>query len=142
MVESVLKDTTWVRSFYDLVLAGNFDAAADYLSDDFELFEAPAMPYAGRYVGKHAIPKLLGELVKTLHEPTIEVIDFALSETRVVVQLEITAKAASDGSPLTVPLCEILEIKDGKIITLTPYYYDQSVVINAAATDTAQSSGN
>lgn len=132
MGEAVLADTSWIRSFYDLVLAGDFEKSAEYLSDDFVLFEAPSMPYAGRYVGKQAIPQLLGELVKVLHDPAIRVIDFALAASRVVVVVEITAKSAADGSELTVPLCEILEVRDGKIISLTPYYFDQDVVIKAA----------
>lgn len=103
--------------------AGQEPMMAKHLSEDVVLRVASGMPYGGDYPGFQGYRDIVGALMGSWSEIAFAPAEFAAVGNKVVAISRLTGKLPS-GKTIDQPFCEIWEIEDGKIVQVTPFYYD------------------
>lgn len=122
--------TALVGRLYDLTGSGQWDAAAELLTDDFTITEADHLPMACALHGKDALRQLYMKV-------------FTLAD---VVRLETLADCVGDGHCVRllklhfageglepVEIAEAFELRGGQVCRIKPYYYNPSAFLAAVA---------
>jgi ketosteroid isomerase-like protein len=103
--------------------AGQEEVMAKHLADDIVLSVAPGMPYGAEYRGFEGYRRIVGELMKAWAEISFAPAEFAAVGNKVVAISRLKGKLPS-GRHVDEPFCEIWELRGGKIVHVTPFYYD------------------
>jgi ketosteroid isomerase-like protein len=120
-------------TLYEVSGRGDWDAAADMLSDDFFATEAPGLPFAGIYRGKRALEELFGKVMGMMDVTGLDIHQMTAGGDWVIVMIDIVARD-SDGSELRLALCEALRFReDGLCCEIKPYYFDATLPAKAVA---------
>jgi ketosteroid isomerase-like protein len=119
----------YVDDLYAATGAGDWDAAAAMLTDDFVVTEAAALPMAGVYRGRNAL--------KDLYLAVMEIADvagFDRVQTTVGGDYAVCILSIQFVDPALAPaeLCELFRFRDGKCCEIKPYYFDPAQFIAAA----------
>lgn len=117
---------------YDMTSRGDWDAAADMLTDDFFVTEAPGLPYAGVFRGKEALRELYTRVMGMMDVTGLDIHQMTVGGDWVVVLLDIVARDA-EGGELRLPLAEATRFRDGRACEIRPYYFDASLPHKAVA---------
>lgn len=117
------------RAMYEATGSGNWDAAAEMLTDDFEAREADCLPYGGVYRGRNALRELYTKVMGILPVRSLDIHAITAGEDRVVVLLSLVLENGEQ-----IPLAETMRFReDGKCSEIVPYYFDAEQVRRAAA---------
>jgi ketosteroid isomerase-like protein len=117
---------------YEITGRGDWDAAADRLTEDFFVTEAPGLPFAGVYRGKRALEVLYLKVTNTMDVTGFDIHQITAGGDWVVVILDIMARDA-DGSALRIPLTEAMRFRGEQCCEIKPYYFDPALPARAAA---------
>lgn len=123
-----------VDALYAATGTGDFDAAADMLTDDFIVSEADSLPMMGVYKGRNALRELYTKVMGMMDVAGLERgetatgSDFAVC--RVVFQFQDPTLAPAE-------LLELFRFRDGKVCEIKPYYFDPAPIIAACQTKAA-----
>ncbi len=120
-----------VEHLYALSGSGQWDEVEKQLTDDFHIVEAESLPFGGLYEGKDALQRLYTKVFGFWEDPAIDITDMAVSEKNVVVLLSFHATSRHNGERLTMPLAEVIHLRDGKFSGITPYYFDTVAIARA-----------
>jgi ketosteroid isomerase-like protein len=118
-----------VRQFYDHVFAGNLESLRPLLADSFNVVEADGLPYAGVFRGYDGLMALMAKVQShwgTQFSGEIE--HYIASGDRVAVLLLMKGVEAETGAAVSVPLCEVWELKEGKVASVRPFYWDTAQI--------------
>lgn len=118
------------KKLYEITGRGDWDAAAEMLTDDFVATEAPSVPFTGVYRGKRGLEELFVKVMGSIDATGFDIRQMTAGGDWVVVLLDIVARD-SDGSELRVPLAEAMRFRDGKCCEIRPYYFDAGLVARA-----------
>ena len=123
----------FVDDLYAATGAGNWDKAAEMLTDDFIVSEAPGLPMEGVYRGKNALRELYVKVMGI-----VDVVGLDRLETTAGRDHAVTILSFRFADPSLPPaeLCELFRFRDGKCCEIKPFYYDPAV-FNAAAVNKA-----
>lgn len=121
-----LNNRDMIERFSELVMAGDMENAAALLHPEFVLSEASGLPYGGKWHGFDGLLRLLGSMAETWADLAIE--------TRSVIGepdgsefgllMQISGKSSVTGKPFTTTAFEHWVIRDGKIVEISPHYWD------------------
>lgn len=117
-----------VDDLYAATGVGDFDKAEEYLTDDFFITEADALPFAGVYRGRTALRDLYTKVMAMMDVSGLNRVqttsggDYAVT----ILSFEFT-----DTKLAPAHLCELFRFRDGKICEIRPYYFDPAPVIAA-----------
>ncbi len=117
---------------YEHTRRGDWDAAAEMLTDDFFVTEAPGLPYEGVFRGRNALRELYIKVMGCMDVTGIDIHQMTVGGDWVVVLLDIVARDM-DGGELRLPLAEATRFRDGKVCEIKPYYFDPALPNRAAA---------
>lgn len=111
----------FVEDLYAATGAGDFDKAAEMLTDDFFVTEADCMPMAGTYRGKYALKELYAKVMGM-----IDVAGLDRVQTTAGGDYAVTILAFRFADPALAPaeLCEMFRFRDGKCCEIRPFYFD------------------
>lgn len=111
----------FVDDLYAATGAGDWDKAADMLTDDFFVTEADPLPMAGVYRGKNALKELF---IKVMAMVDVTALDRV--QTTVGGDYAVTILSFRFADPTLKPaeLCELFRFRDGKCCEIRPYYFD------------------
>lgn len=120
----------FVVDLYATTGAGDWDRAADMLTDDFFVTEADTLPMAGIYRGKNALRELYSKVMGMMDVAGLDVV-----ETTVGKDHAITILSFRFADPALAPahLCEMFVFRDGKVCEIRPYYFDPAPIVAACA---------
>lgn len=104
-----------VRSTYAAFIDGDFDRMFGYIADDVVYHVPPPNPFAGDYVGKDMVRKVMAEgYGATLADVEIEVLDVVVqSDGRVALRLRMQAEVA--GAKFDATSLHIHQVRAGLI---------------------------
>ncbi|MXO04092.1 nuclear transport factor 2 family protein [Flavobacterium sp. HBTb2-11-1] len=116
-----------VAKYYEsLFKTRDFDALATVVADGAVYNQAAGLPYGGTYTG-------LSEWIKMFTKST-EFFDLQIekeptyfsdaSKNEVIIYFTMSCKSKKSGKTMSVPISEHFDLKDGKITTVRPFYYD------------------
>lgn len=120
----------FVDRLYAVSGAGDWDAAAEMLTDDFVAYEADSLPMAGAYRGKNGLKDLFAKVMGM-----VDVVALDRSTLPVADDCAIAVLTMRFADPALKPaeLCEMFRFRDGKCCEIKPYYYDPAPFIAAVA---------
>lgn len=108
--------------------AGQEEAMQRLLSDHVVLTVPQGLPYGGEYPGLDGYRAIIGGLMGFWSEFHLDPPEFATAGDKVVVISRLTGKLAGSGREIDQPFCEIWKVQDGKVMTVTPFYYDTKTI--------------
>jgi ketosteroid isomerase-like protein len=117
-----------VDDLYAATGVGDFDKAEEYLTDDFFITEADALPFAGVYRGRTALRDLYSKVMGMM-----DVSGLSRVQTTSGGDYAVTILSFEFTDPKLAPaqLCELFRFRDGKICEIRPYYFDPAPIIAA-----------
>ncbi|MCT2401725.1 nuclear transport factor 2 family protein [Novosphingobium sp. HK4-1] len=118
----------FVDRLYAATGAGDWEASAAMLTDDFVAYEANGLPMAGAYRGKNGL-KALYEKVMGM----VDVVALDRSDLTVGEDCAIAALTMRFADPALAPaeLCELFRFRDGKCCEIKPFYFDPAPFLAA-----------
>jgi ketosteroid isomerase-like protein len=118
-----------VKQHYALNTAGDFDGAAELVTDDFVITIPPYMPFAGAYRGKTAMRTLIPIVVSSVSVSNVRYVATTVGDGYVAELVEFTL-AGHDGPPMQA--VEVNTFRGNQICEIRPYYFDATSMVEAA----------
>ncbi len=118
------------HAVYAAAGSGDWETAERYLSDELVIVEADNLPYAGTYTGRGALRELYGIVMAYWAEPELEFHAMTAGDDHVVSMVTFHMTSRRSGKRLSMPLTEVFQIEDGKIVRIQPYYYDTKAMVD------------
>lgn len=118
----------FVDDLYTATGVGDWEKAADMLTDDFFVTEADGMPMAGVYRGRNALKDLFTEVMGM-----VDVVGLDRVQTTAGGDYAVTILSFRFADPALKPaeLCEMFRFRDGKCCEIRPFYFDPADFIAA-----------
>ena len=114
-------------------ILGRWDIVRPYVSDDIVIHIPPGLPYGGDYHGWDGYLRQFRELAAFYTDLKSGLAEFVCHGNKVIVLVVLSGRIARNGKAISIPLANIWELKNGKVIKLTPYYYDTKSICDLAA---------
>jgi len=125
----------FVDDLYAATGVGDFDKAADMLTDDFFITEADSLPMAGVYRGKNALRDLYAKVMGMVDVAGLDRVETTAGKDHAVTILSF--RFADPALP-PAELCEVFRFRDGKCCEIKPFYFDPAVFHAAVAAKAKQ----
>jgi ketosteroid isomerase-like protein len=125
--EQTAKNEATVRKYLESLFTKYDYAGLDsVLAPDVVYTQAAGLPYGGIF---HGLPEMVKMFMKSSEFSSIVVIDgWQLSTNtitkKVIASFTIRATAKKSGRALDMEIRECFELRDGKIVAITPFYFD------------------
>ena len=126
-----MSSTEVVRKLFESAFAGDFEGLKQYLHPDVRVNEAESLPYGGVYVGIDQMVALNAHVFSFWTDFSITVKQLFGEGEWVTALTEMQGKARTTGLAFKMPLSEVFRVKDGKIVEITPYYFDTKLLCDA-----------
>jgi len=120
----------FVDRLYAVSGAGDWEAAAEMLTDDFVAYEADSLPMAGEYRGRNGLRDLFGKVMAMVDVAALERSTLPIADDAAIAVLTMRF---ADPALKPAELCEMFRFRDGKCCEIKPYYYDPAPFIAAVA---------
>jgi ketosteroid isomerase-like protein len=111
---------------YQLGAAGDFEGLKQYLAPDFFCVEAESLPYGGTYHGFDGYVKLFTTIFGLWEDAEAEIESLIADQNSVAARVVLKGRVGDER--FSMPLCEVWDLRDGKIVKVTPYYFDTKVL--------------
>lgn len=118
----------FVTDLYATTGAGDWDRAAEMLTDDFVAIEAEGLPMAGSYHGRNGLKDLFQKVMGMMDVAALDITDTTVGTDHAVT---IVTMRFADPSLEPAELCEMFRFRDGKCCEIKPFYFDPQKVIAA-----------
>jgi len=107
--------------------AGKLDELSQYFHTDWVCVEADSLPYSGTFKGfEGGYLRLMKEMLETWDDLSWDIKNIIADDHSVVVLLDLKGRLGDQ--TFDMPVCEVWEFRDGKIVRSTPYYFDTKIM--------------
>jgi uncharacterized protein len=135
-MESVDSSRTVAQRYYEAIGAHDIEGALALIAEDVVLREAPSLPYGGTHHGRDKFIEALGGATEFVDIDSIVLEHLLVDGERVAAFVVCRAPSQKDGPP---SYClDWLLIRGGKIVELTPFYFDTAAMLAARNPSTAE----
>lgn len=117
-----------VRRFYDLLSAGDLDAATELLDDELVIHEPAGLPYGGEYHGPGGFQDIMGRINGQFQPEMVGPVTCLDSGNPVVVRLVGRFTSRATGRSVEMDVVELFTVRQGRIVILDVYYKDPGAV--------------
>ena len=112
-----------VLDFYEAGARGDMERCFGLIADDIVWTNIGSTRFSGRYEGKQALmDELLGPLFGSLKAGISSDIERLTAEGDIVVAQTSGTAETHDGTPYNNSYCQIMQIRDGKIVAVKEYF--------------------
>ena len=129
------KNITIVRTALDNARAGRLDDAKPFFADDFILYEAEGLPFGGVYRGWQGYIEVLKKLNQFWSsgrkQDSREFIPYG--DDKVIIHFTLDGHITKNGQHVQMPVVAIWELKNGKILSIRPFFFDTKRIADLAA---------
>ena len=113
------------KAMYDAVHAGDWNAVADFMAEDFVIHEPTSLPYGGEWRGRDALQRLYAHVMGYWEDPVVQWQELVGGETYAVALLHFTVTAKSSGKRFETHIAEVTRFDDaGKMASMRIHYFD------------------
>jgi uncharacterized protein len=133
MNDETAKNLEIVKIMLENGHAGRWDIVRPYVSDSLVMHVPPSLPFGGEYHGWKGYQAILKSIVSFFSELKAGPREFASVGHKVIVTATLTCRVARNGKTISFPLTDIWELKDGKVVEITAFYYDTKAIADAIA---------
>src|SRR2546422_233752 len=95
---------------------------ASLLHPDFELHEAPSLPFGGVWRGPEGLLALMKEMQSSWDLQLGEQ-DILAANDSLVLRMDMKGTSKVTGQSFDVSVCEVWDFRDDLVIRMTPYYF-------------------
>lgn len=118
------------KAMYDAVHAGDWDAVADFMAEDFVIYEPTSLPYGGEWRGRDALQRLYAHVMGYWDDPVVKWQELVGGEKYAVALLHFTVTAKSSGKRFETHIAEVTEFDDaGKMASMRIHYFDTADMV-------------
>ena len=119
---AIEKNKQLVEAFYEAGARGDMDSCFALLADEIRWTNIGTTKFSGTFVGKQAlVEQLLGPLFGQLKAGITSVIENLIAEGDFVVAQTAGTAETQDGKPYNNSYCQVIKIKEGKIVDVKEY---------------------
>ena len=111
--------------------SGNGQTFADLLDPDVIFHEAECLPYGGTYFGRDEALRVFYGILDNFWSLISDTHDILTSGNFCVSFLTMTFRVRKDSEPISMPVTEVFQFRNRRIIDWRVHYFDASVVANA-----------
>lgn len=115
------------KALADAFLAGDFETAMSYFDHDVVLHEAESLPYGGDHAG---IDAMGAALMQILASAEVLAVEHQYVDGDTVINMG-RIRMRSTGREVRV--AEIWRFANGKVVEMTPFYWDTAAIIEDLA---------
>ncbi len=113
--------------------AGRWDIVKPYVSEGIALHVPASLPFGGEYRGWQGYMDVLKAIGGFFTEiKAVAPREFATVGDKVIVVGKLSCRIAGNGKPITFPLTDVWELRDGKVVEITAFYYDTKAIADLA----------
>ena len=117
------------------ISARDKSAMWEYFSPEARFYEPESLPYGGEYHGHARFEEFNAILADTWSDISIDFRDIMTSDSRATTFSFATFTSRATGKSATMPMCEVWEFADGKIVRVDAIYGDTAAVLRALTPD-------
>lgn len=112
--------------FVSSVMSGDKNGVRAALADDFVLRQSKGHPYVGVYRGAEGFLAAVDKLMSTYAIETLKEVGAYWSDDpdHAIFEFEMGGKISATGQPFQASILEHWTFKDGKLIAITPYWFE------------------
>jgi uncharacterized protein len=125
-----------VSDIYDgFIVHGSLATLLEHLDAGSTITEAPSLPFAGVYRGRAEIEGLFGHMFETWEDMRIAKEKLFDGGDQVVAILRLTGRSRATGKAIDMQVSELWTLREGKVVSLTPFYWDTGEVARIVRPD-------
>lgn len=125
-----------VSDIYDgFILRGSIDTLFASLHPEVVVHEAASLPFGGTFEGIAGVQQLFGRMFETWDDLKIAKEKLFDGGDQVVAILRLTARSRATGTPVDMQIAELWTLREGKVVSLVPFYWDAGEVGRACRAD-------
>ena len=113
--------------------ARDWEKVESLLHEDFVLYEAECLPFAGEWRGKDALQRCAAAMYGTWADAKVDIHDITGGDTHAVTVLTLTMTPKGGGETFSQTVCEMGEFENGLMKSLKIHYFDADEVARKAA---------
>ena len=133
MTDAESENVKIVATMAENGIKGNWDIVRGYVSDDLVMHVPPGLPFGGDYCGWDGYLQVFKELAAFFADLKSGDTEVAAHGDKVIVMSSLSGRIAKTGKPVSFPITGIWRLKDGKVVEITPFYYDTKAICDLAA---------
>ncbi|MFF7419180.1 nuclear transport factor 2 family protein [Streptomyces smyrnaeus] len=114
----------------------SFAPLAPFFAPDVVLHQAAGLPYGGTWHGHAGMERFFLEMSRVWESFDITDQEFLATGATMVVLSRIHARARATGREVVFPILQTINVRDGRIAEVRPFYWD-TAAIAAACTPSA-----
>lgn len=119
-----------IQGIYEAAARGDVQPLFDAMDPDFTAYENASLPWGGVYTGKEENVRLVAQLAKYLDFDKLAMHHFAVDRDLVIAYGSVVWRGESGQEAVTVPLAECYVIRNGKLITIHPFFWDTASFVD------------
>jgi ketosteroid isomerase-like protein len=113
-----------ISNIYSATARGDVQPLFDAMAPDFTAYENASLPWGGVYKGVEENGRLVEQLAKYLDFSQLRMHHFAVDCDLVIAYGSVVWRGEDGDQSLTVPLAECYVIRNGKIVSIHPFFWD------------------
>jgi uncharacterized protein len=135
-MESADSSRTVALGYYAAIAAHDMDGLLALIDEDVVLREAASLPYGGTHHGRDKFVEVLSGATEFVDINSIVLEHLVVDGERAAANVAYRAPSQQDGPP---SYClDWLVIRGGKIVELTPFYFDTAAMLAGRTRSTAE----
>jgi ketosteroid isomerase-like protein len=119
----------FIRAIYVAAAAGDVGPLFAAMAPDFVANEADTLPWGGVHKGIEANQLLVETLVRYLDFSTLSMTHFLVDREMVIALGSVVWRGLGGDQEIEMPLAEAWEIRDGKAVSLRPFFFDTGALM-------------
>jgi ketosteroid isomerase-like protein len=116
------------KKLYASAVAGNWEEFEACVHADFSIRESSALPFGGSYKGVEGFRKLVRTVFTHFQRLRAEPGHYMEGDDYVAAIVSLSGTGKKTGKEFDTTVAELFRFKDGKVIEILPYYWDQQLV--------------
>lgn len=109
----------------------SFDLLAPFFAPDVVLHQAEALPYGGTWHGHAGMSRFFLAMSRTWESFDMEEQEILAAGATAVVLTKVRARARVTGRELTFPILQTINVENGRIAEVRPFYWDTAAIVAA-----------
>lgn len=129
-----MKHRAFCEEFVAALAAGDWSRMEEMIHPDFELTEAEGLPYRGTYRGFEGWRRLSDSVLSTWSGFRIKLMEMhGGDDEAAVLRFAMSGRSRKTGSAWNTSVLELWKFRDGRLVSIAPYYFDTHLLAEADA---------
>ncbi len=126
---SEAENREFVRGLYAAVAEGNVAPLFAAMDEDFVTYQAESLPYGGEHRGLEANQRMVETISRYVDFASLKMDHFLAGGDLVLALGTVVWRGLDGDQAITMPLGEIWEVRDGRLISSRPFYLDTATML-------------